>query len=101
MKKNTIEINGVTFDYRKGLRDKHVHYWNLNECYRNPSLKKQCAFEAWHRWFVEVSENPFSECFGIYAYTCQYFSLIMQFHHKSHIYRCWLTGRHNYIEEVY
>ena len=101
MKKNTIEINGVTFDYRKGLRDKHVHYWNLNECYKNPSWQKQLAFSAWKSWFNEVSHNHFSECFGIHAYTCQHFSLIMQFHYENHIYRCWVTGYNRYIEEVF
>lgn len=101
MKNNTIEINGIEFKYRKDLRYKHVHYWDLSECYSNPSERKQCAFDAWKRWYNEVSENHFSECFGIHAYNCQHFSLIMQFHHKNHIYKCWVTGYHNYIEEVY
>ena len=101
MKKNTIEINGVTFKYRKGLRNKHIYYCHLNECYRNPSWQKQRAFNAWYQWYKETSENHFSECFGIYGYNCQYFSLIMQLHHKNHIYRCYVTGQNNYIEEVY
>lgn len=101
MKNNTIEINGVTFKYRKGLKDKHIHYWNLSECYRNPSWQKQCAFNAWKRWYNEVSENHFSECFGIHSYNCQYFSIIMQIHYNNHIYRLYVTGQNNYIQEVY
>lgn len=100
MKKKTIEINGVTFTYRKGLEYRRIRYWDLNECYKNPSYQKRCAFNAWHKWFNEVSQEYYEERFGIHSYNCQYFTLIMQFEYDYHIYRCWVTGQNNYIEEV-
>lgn len=100
-KNNTIEINGVTFQYRKGLKDRHIHYYGLSECYRNCSEQKRCAYESWLSWYNETTDSHFSSCFGIHRYNCNFFSLIMQLHYQNHIYRLWVTYRNNYIEEVY
>ena len=99
-KNNTIEINGIEFRKCKGLRDKHVHYMDLSECYAKPSWKKRDIFDDWRLWFNDVSANKDCECFGIHACTCNFFSLIMQFEYNNHIYRCWVTYKNNWIEEV-
>lgn len=101
MKKNEIiEIEGIEFEYREGLKDKHIRYWDLNECYRNPSWEKQCAFNAWRKWYEKLAGNHMCGMFGIHNYSCQHFRLVMQFPYHNKIYRAYVTGMHNYIEEI-
>ena len=100
MKKNTITINGTTFELGKPVTSINSVKYGANpreirEVYGRPSLHKISIWEEWCKWANECDAN-----LEIRGHNCNFFSIAGNVEHEGHTYNLWITYAHQRVFEV-
>lgn len=96
--KKYIEIDGVSFEFKKGLYIKKSHELKtLDSCYNNWSTTKEYIYHEWRKFSVD---NNSCDWYGIASHNCMTFTFDAMITHEEKQYYIHITKAHNYIMEV-